>query len=412
MARGFWPPKPGEPTDVYELAYTKQLNGICFSGGGIRSATFNLGVLQGLAVLKKLNCFDYLSTVSGGGYIHQFFASWIECESLEKVQGQLNPLPGSEVSPGGPPRTVWPDPIRWLRRYSNYLTPSKGLLTTDTWAAISIWSRNTMLNQIVLISALFLFLLLPTSTLRWEPSLVLASLLDRPDRLRLTHACALRLRLQDGSATDGARSNRWQQSRRTHWFWCRQSDHARLSADSASSLYCLTLYLSSAFWNGTRRVYKDNKPPKLDETIAPALALQSHLSSLGPDSSRILAQHLHSLAHDPVPPAAPAVCCAQNPSKPADAPKATSMDNLRVWQTAYSFRWWVPSRDPGSTSIVFLALLIGIAFVVPVLYAAIPPRIDKWELLVLAFIAVLGVAYLLLHLARLVFFYLIFFVPN
>ncbi|HAN48811.1 MAG TPA: hypothetical protein DCQ20_08060, partial [Nitrospira sp.] len=43
--------------------------GLCFSGGGIRSATFGLGVLQSLARLQLLNKFDYLSTVSGGGYI-------------------------------------------------------------------------------------------------------------------------------------------------------------------------------------------------------------------------------------------------------------------------------------------------------------------------------------------------------
>ena len=42
---------------------------LALSGGGIRSASFGLGVMQALvsaSVLKKL---DYLSTVSGGGYI-------------------------------------------------------------------------------------------------------------------------------------------------------------------------------------------------------------------------------------------------------------------------------------------------------------------------------------------------------
>ena len=33
---------------------------LCFSGGGIRSATFALGVLQGLARLSLLKQFDYL----------------------------------------------------------------------------------------------------------------------------------------------------------------------------------------------------------------------------------------------------------------------------------------------------------------------------------------------------------------
>jgi hypothetical protein len=43
--------------------------GLALSGGGIRSATFNLGVLQVLAWTRLLRFVDYLSTVSGGGYI-------------------------------------------------------------------------------------------------------------------------------------------------------------------------------------------------------------------------------------------------------------------------------------------------------------------------------------------------------
>ena len=47
--------------------------GVAFSGGGIRSATLNLGILQSLAEVGLLRCVDYLSTVSGGGYI----SSWL-----------------------------------------------------------------------------------------------------------------------------------------------------------------------------------------------------------------------------------------------------------------------------------------------------------------------------------------------
>ena len=54
--------------------------GLAFSGGGIRSATFNLGFLQGLASLRLLKRFDYLSTVSGGGYIGAWFAAWVRRE--------------------------------------------------------------------------------------------------------------------------------------------------------------------------------------------------------------------------------------------------------------------------------------------------------------------------------------------
>ena len=47
----------------------KNLVGLALSGGGIRSATFSLGIIQGLARHGLLKHVDYLSTVSGGGYI-------------------------------------------------------------------------------------------------------------------------------------------------------------------------------------------------------------------------------------------------------------------------------------------------------------------------------------------------------
>jgi predicted acylesterase/phospholipase RssA len=53
------------------------LLGLACSGGGIRSATFNLGVLQGLARLGLLRRLDYLSTVSGGGYIGSWLSAWV-----------------------------------------------------------------------------------------------------------------------------------------------------------------------------------------------------------------------------------------------------------------------------------------------------------------------------------------------
>ena len=56
-------PKSEEP----ELK--NNLVGLALSGGGIRSATFSLGVMQRLAKEGWLKHVDYLSTVSGGGYI-------------------------------------------------------------------------------------------------------------------------------------------------------------------------------------------------------------------------------------------------------------------------------------------------------------------------------------------------------
>ena len=67
--------------------------GLALSGGGIRSATFALGVLQALAQAELddgkgrktawLRLFDYLSTVSGGGYVGAFFVSLFLPRRLE-----------------------------------------------------------------------------------------------------------------------------------------------------------------------------------------------------------------------------------------------------------------------------------------------------------------------------------------
>jgi len=167
------PPLMEEGSDVYKTAFNYHLRGICFSGGGIRSATFSLGILQGLARLDLFRQFDYLSTVSGGGYLHQCIATWIHRESFGRVNEALNPIPNQ---PGTPhPRTQPAEPLNWLRRYSNYLTPRKGLFSGDTWTMVAVWVRNTGLNLIVLISAFLSALLIPhllllasqMSLLRW-----------------------------------------------------------------------------------------------------------------------------------------------------------------------------------------------------------------------------------------------------
>ncbi len=51
--------------------------GLALSGGGIRSATFSLGVLAALARRGVLAQLDYLSTVSGGGYLGSFLSTFL-----------------------------------------------------------------------------------------------------------------------------------------------------------------------------------------------------------------------------------------------------------------------------------------------------------------------------------------------
>jgi hypothetical protein len=67
--------------------------GLAFSGGGIRSATFNLGILQALAKSQLLHKFDYLSTVSGGGYIGGWLMAWMKHQEIgiKEIQATISP---------------------------------------------------------------------------------------------------------------------------------------------------------------------------------------------------------------------------------------------------------------------------------------------------------------------------------
>jgi hypothetical protein len=77
------------PRHSARLALDRDLFGLAFSGGGIRSATFNLGVLQALSQIGVLKHVDYLSTVSGGGYIGTWLAGGIRRE-LDALQNRID----------------------------------------------------------------------------------------------------------------------------------------------------------------------------------------------------------------------------------------------------------------------------------------------------------------------------------
>jgi len=85
--------------------------GLALSGGGVRSATFCLGVLRGLAKAGTLRHFDYLSTVSGGGYIGSAYARLYgpnrSPEDIEKALARDDSV------------FLW-----WLRNNGRYLTPA------------------------------------------------------------------------------------------------------------------------------------------------------------------------------------------------------------------------------------------------------------------------------------------------
>jgi Patatin-like phospholipase len=124
--------------------------GLALSGGGIRSATFNLGVLQGLAERGLLPYLDYLSTVSGGGYIGAWFHGLVRSVDGQPAYAEKLLSPSEHSVPGTPDE----DPITFLRKFSNYLAPDPGLFSADTWVIGFIWLRNVLLNQLVLLPAI------------------------------------------------------------------------------------------------------------------------------------------------------------------------------------------------------------------------------------------------------------------
>ena len=146
-------------SDTFATAKEMKLYALAFSGGGIRSATFNLGILQGLAKNGLISKFDYMSTVSGGGYIGSWLAAWIKRDgSVAKVADRLNP----DKSPDPFGEEV--RPIRWLRMFSNYFAPVASVMSVDAWTIGITWLRNTLLNQVIILM-LFLSALLSIKAL-------------------------------------------------------------------------------------------------------------------------------------------------------------------------------------------------------------------------------------------------------
>lgn len=171
--------------------------GLALSGGGIRSATFCLGVLQALArarqpVLKDqehpepgslLRRFDYLSTVSGGGYIGAFFSSLFRPGRLRdeavpdpdvldehcKKQAGRTAEEAYEVLRFEPPGrmttritngagSVGKDPTAWLRENGRYLTPTG---SGDMFYALAMTWRNWLsLHYVIGMPLLFLLSLM------------------------------------------------------------------------------------------------------------------------------------------------------------------------------------------------------------------------------------------------------------
>lgn len=170
-------------SEIFKELHNANLTALCFSGGGIRSATFGLGIVQALAKHRLLKNFDYLSTVSGGGYLGSWLSAWVCREQrtrtddderpdgdelkvgIGKVQNRIDCVsPGSSNNGTGPRRgnpNPEPTQLQHLREYSNYMSPKSGLLSADTWTLAAIYSRNLFLNLTIFIPLLAAVLILP-----------------------------------------------------------------------------------------------------------------------------------------------------------------------------------------------------------------------------------------------------------
>jgi hypothetical protein len=144
---------------IRKLPQTRSV--LCLSGGGVRSATFNLGILQGLSRYGLLDKFDYLSTVSGGGFIGGWLSAWIHRQEHSPAELAVSKVASRLADPPDNPLEPEPDAVYNLRTYANYLTPRKGLLSVDTWTLIAVYLRNLVLNWMVFIPAIIAFLMLP-----------------------------------------------------------------------------------------------------------------------------------------------------------------------------------------------------------------------------------------------------------
>ena len=151
------------PTPIADTAtdLPRDTTGFALSGGGIRSATFCLGVFQALAELKLLKKIDYLSTVSGGGYFGSYWCGWLDRihrGQANAAKDALSARPTPEARPG----ETFVDAERdlanpyskenaYLRENGRYLTPNGG---GDAWFAAAIYLRNLLSIHVVLGSLL------------------------------------------------------------------------------------------------------------------------------------------------------------------------------------------------------------------------------------------------------------------
>jgi hypothetical protein len=140
--------------------------GFALSGGGIRSATFCLGVFQALAGQHRLGAIDYVSSVSGGGYFASFFGRLFTRKGIgiAEVEQILSPIAAvrarelaSDHAVTDPKYSHWTGRVfDWLRQNGRYLAPNGG---GDLTIGLAVAARNWAIIQVfIAIPILWFFL--------------------------------------------------------------------------------------------------------------------------------------------------------------------------------------------------------------------------------------------------------------
>jgi hypothetical protein len=125
--------------------------GVSLSGGGIRSAAFCLGALQSLATRGLIGDIDYLSTVSGGGYIGSSVSGCMSepipagAKNKDGTDKEFNDFPFA--APGEFEDTP---AVGHLRDYSNYILPRGH---SSFVQAVAVVLRGLTVNLIFILTA-------------------------------------------------------------------------------------------------------------------------------------------------------------------------------------------------------------------------------------------------------------------
>ena len=141
--------RPELPVDMDFSEERQMLDavGLALSGGGIRSASFCLGVLQALNHAGAMDKVDYLSTVSGGGYIGTSLSATMTATGGKFAYGSA-PAAG-----GTPPPVADTAAVGHIRNYSNYLIPFG---FRDVRSAMAIVARGLAANLAPVIGIMLL----------------------------------------------------------------------------------------------------------------------------------------------------------------------------------------------------------------------------------------------------------------